>query len=149
MTMLNRHTLNRDNRISRDTRHDGDTGVTGVTGSTGIQPRKCPDTDRTFVRPKKVQIYFNGNRNFKGKVVQINPHRYNNFEDLLDDLTAKLPADSSMSHGVRQVFTPVTGRRVKNLSQLEEGCKYVCAGFESFKPINYGFDRSQSDHAGE
>ena len=96
--------------------------------------------DRGMRRPRKVQVYCNGDRFFKGKVVNINPHRYRNFNDLLTDLTGKLPNSMHLSYGVRQIYTPITGRKVRDISQLRDGQDYVCAGFESFKPLNYGAD---------
>ena len=64
--------------------------------------------------------------------------RYYNFNDLLNDLTGKLPSSLNLPYGVRQIFTPVGGRRVSDIEDLQDGETYVCAGFEGFKVIKYG-----------
>ena len=64
--------------------------------------------------------------------------RYTKFGDLLSDLTSRLPNSVLLAYGVRQIFTPTTGRRIRNIGQLEDGGSYVCAGFETFKQMNYG-----------
>ena len=83
-------------------------------------------------------VYCNGDRFFKGKLVHITPSRYRNFSDLLGDLTGMLPQTQHLAYGVRQIFTPTHGRRVHDLAQLKDGKDYVCAGFEPFKPLQYG-----------
>ncbi|XP_060063204.1 serine/threonine-protein kinase DCLK2-like [Ylistrum balloti] len=97
------------------------------------------DKMRELRRARKVRFYVNGDRFFKGKKMYITPHRYFNFSDLLNDLTGKLPSSVGLPYGVRQIFTPSGGRRVKDLEDLVDGQTYVCAGFEGFKAqVNYG-----------
>jgi len=48
-------------------------------------------------RPKTITFYKNGDRNFQGKTIQITPHRYLNFEELMTDLSKKL----NLPYGVR------------------------------------------------
>jgi len=74
----------------------------------------------------------------KGKTVNIVASRYTKFGDLLNDLTGRLPNSVLLAYGVRQIYTPTTGRRVRDIGQLRDGGSYVCAGFETFKPMNYG-----------
>ena len=74
----------------------------------------------------------------KGKYVNIVASRYTKFGDLLGDLTGRLPNSVLLAYGVRQVFKPTTGRRIRDVGQLKDGGSYVCAGFETFKPMNYG-----------
>lgn len=93
---------------------------------------------RDLRRPRKVRFYVNGDRYFKGKKLYITPHRYFNFNDLLNDLTGKLPNNLNLPYGVRQIFTPSGGRRVTDIEDLSDGENYVCAGFEGFKQIRYG-----------
>ncbi|XP_062584423.1 serine/threonine-protein kinase DCLK1-like isoform X2 [Saccostrea cucullata] len=93
---------------------------------------------RDLRRPRKVRFFVNGDRYFKGKKLYITPHRYFNFNDLLNDLTGKLPSNLNLPYGVRQIFTPVSGRRVTEIEDLADGENYVCAGFEGFKIIKYG-----------
>ena len=93
---------------------------------------------RNLRRPKKVTFFCNGDKFFKGKLLFITPHRYLSFQDLLGDLTGKLPTTSSLPYGVRQIYTPSGGRRIRDIEHLQDGKEYVCAGFESFKAMNYG-----------
>jgi len=74
----------------------------------------------------------------KGKNVNIVASRYSKFGDLLSELTGRLPNSVLLAYGVRQIFTPTTGRRIRDVGQLKDGESYVCAGFETFKPMNYG-----------
>jgi hypothetical protein len=89
-------------------------------------------------RPRKVKFYCNGDRYFKGKRLFITPHRYLTFNDLLNDLTNKLPSSIPLPYGVRNVYTPVGGKKVKDIDDLQDGGTYVCGGFEPFKQIQYG-----------
>lgn len=93
---------------------------------------------RNLRRPKKVTFFCNGDKFFKGKKFFITPHRYLSFQDLLGDLTGKLPTTASLPYGVRQIYTPSGGRRIRDIEHLQDGREYVCAGFESFKSMNYG-----------
>ena len=96
------------------------------------------DRYRELRRPRKVRFYCNGDRYFKGKKMYITPHRYLSFNDLLNDLTGKLPASVYLPYGVRQIFMPVDGKKIRDIEELEDGLAYVCAGFEPFKAIKYG-----------
>ena len=93
---------------------------------------------RDLRRPRKVQFYCNGDRYFKGKKLYITPHRYLTFNDLLNDLTGKLPANLHLPYGVRQIYSPVGGTRIRDIEHLGDGQTYVAAGFETFKAIKYG-----------
>lgn len=111
------------------------------TGSVSTVHRDITDERyRELRRPRKVRFYVNGDRYFRGKKLYITPHRYLNFNDLLSDLTGKLPSKVNLPYGVRQIFTPVGGHRVTDIEQLEDGGAYVCGGFESFKAVRYGHE---------
>ncbi len=85
-----------------------------------------------------MRFFANGDRYFRGKKLFITPHRYLSFNDLLTDLTAKLPRAVQLPYGVRQIYTPVSGHRIRTIEELIDGGQYVCAGFEGFKSIKYG-----------
>ena len=91
-------------------------------------------------KPTKLYVFCNGDEHTKVKLVRIKPLKYRTFSDLLSDLTSHLSNEFRLSNGVRKIFTPSTGRRVKQLDDVEEGRNYVCAGYEAFKPLKYGFD---------
>ena len=40
------------------------------------------------------------------------------------ETTVQLP------YGVRQIFTPVGGRKIRDIDELQDGRHYVCGGFE-------------------
>lgn len=101
---------------------------TGSHLNDGLQPER---------RPQRLYLFCNGNRHFRGKVVLVNMRQYRNFGDFLSDVTNRLQPTLPLAHGIRQVFTPVNGRRLRRLSDLEDGRSYVCAGFETFKPMPY------------
>lgn len=104
---------------------------------------------RELRRPRKVKFFCNGDRYFKGKKVQFTPHRYLSFNDLLNDLTEKLLNKVQLPYGVRQIFTPVSGKRIHDIEELQDGETYVCAGFESFKPVHYGREEVPTWSTGE
>ena len=93
---------------------------------------------RDLRRPRKVKFFCNGDRYFKGKRIYITPHRYLTFNDLLNDLTGKLPSTVQLPYGVRAIYTPADGKRIKDIEELQDGSSYVCAGFENFKSLQYG-----------
>ena len=107
------------------------------------------DRYRDLRKPRKVKFYCNGDRYFKGKKIFVTPHRYLTFNDLLNDLTGKLPASVQLPYGVRQIFTPVGGRKVRDIDELQDGRHYVCGGFETFKPIPYGRESLEPWTSGE
>lgn len=96
------------------------------------------DRYRELRRPRRVKFFVNGDRYFKGKKLFITPNRYFNFNDLLNDLTKKLPQNVYLPYGVRQIFTPLAGENIRNIEELQDGKSYVCAGFEPFKGVKYG-----------
>ncbi|XP_076437219.1 serine/threonine-protein kinase DCLK3-like [Babylonia areolata] len=107
-------------------------------GISHVHKDATDDRYRDLRRPRKVRFFVNGDRFFKGKKLSITPQRYYNFNDLLNDLTGKLPSSLNLPYGVRQIFTPTRGRRVSDIEDLQDGETYVCAGFEGFKVIKYG-----------
>ena len=52
---------------------------------------------RELRKPRVVTFYKNGDRYFPGKQLQITPHRYLDFNELMNDLTKKL----NLPYGVR------------------------------------------------
>ncbi|PAA71979.1 hypothetical protein BOX15_Mlig021886g2 [Macrostomum lignano] len=89
-------------------------------------------------RQKRIIVFCNGDIFFKGKKVSITPHRYLSYNDLLQDLTARMPQHLHLPNGVRQLFSPTSGRRLADVADLKDGGVYVCAGNETFKPVTYG-----------
>ncbi|GFS20009.1 serine/threonine-protein kinase DCLK1 [Elysia marginata] len=104
----------------------------------GVGQDPADDRYRDLRRPRKLRFFVNGDRYFRGKKIYVTPNRYYNFNDLLNDLTGKLPSNLNLPYGVRQIFTPSGGRRIFDIEDLSDGQTYVCAGFEGFKMIKYG-----------
>ncbi|CAG5123048.1 unnamed protein product, partial [Candidula unifasciata] len=94
-------------------------------------------------KPINLRLYINGDQYFPGKKINITPDRYTNFNEFLGDLTRRLVPGVKLPHGVRQIFTPITGRRVFDLDDLSDGEMCVCAGFEGFKMMKYGQSQLQ------
>lgn len=106
--------------------------------TSAVPPPAQYHSSSTSHRPIRVRIYCNGDRYFRGKQVNIFANRYSTFGDLLNDLTGRLPNGAMLAYGVRQIYSPVTGRKIRDVGQLRDGNDYVCAGFETFKPMKYG-----------
>ena len=98
--------------------------------------REYDEKYRELRRPRKIRLLCNGDSHFRGKRISILPHRYMAFNDLLTDLTNQLNG-VQLPYGVRHVYTPVGGTKVRDIDQLQDGQSYVCAGFEAFKAIKY------------
>ena len=104
---------------------------------------------RDLRRPRKVRFFCNGDRYFKGKKIYVTPHRYLSFNDMLNDLTGKLPGSVNLPYGVRQIFTPDGGHRIRDIEELQDGQDYVCAGFEGFRQMKYGTQSMEPWSTGE
>ena len=118
-------------------------GGVGAKAFPGLSPHRGVRDDiqagkyRDVRQPRKICLYYNGDRYFKGKKVYLTPHRYSTFNDMLSDLTQKLPSSVNLPYGVRQIFMP-DGTRIRHMNELKGGGTYVVAGFENFKHIKYG-----------
>ena len=107
------------------------------------------DRYRDLRRPRKVRFYCNGDRFFKGKKIYVTPHRYLSFNDMLNDLTGKLPASVNLPYGVRQIFTMDGGHRIRDIEELQDEQSYVCAGFEGYRTMKYGSEAMEPWSNGE
>ncbi len=68
--------------------------------------------------------------------------RFSSFNELLDVLTSNLPGTAQLPYGVRQLFDPLSGRRLRDVAALRDGAAVVCAGFEAYKREDYGSIRA-------
>ncbi len=83
------------------------------------------------LQAKKVTIYRNGDRFQKPWKLTINPRNIRNWDMFLDECTRQKVPDNG---ACRNIYTPVNGTRVDNLTQLETECNYVAANGK-FKKI--------------
>ncbi|XP_073753050.1 doublecortin domain-containing protein 2C isoform X2 [Callorhinus ursinus] len=82
---------------------------------------------------KTILVYRNGDAFFAGRRFVLPRRRVATFEALLDQLTEQVEAPC----GVRRLFTPTRGHPVLELQALQAGGKYVAAGREPFKKLDY------------
>lgn len=83
--------------------------------------------------PIIVRFLKNGDRFFEGVKVNISQRNMRSWDVLLSELSRRI----ELPAGVRQVYTPERGHRVKSLSQLEHHSTYVCGSSEPFKKMDY------------
>ena len=95
---------------------------------------------RSRNRTRVVRFHCNGDRFYQGKRVYINPKRYLTVEQLMMDLTKKFSTCVRLPFGVRQIFSTDGRRRITSVKDLIDGSTYICAGYESFKPISTGYE---------
>lgn len=105
-------------------------------------PRRRPSKLPTLQRRASLQAYDpiivsfvkNGDKFFEGVKLNITQRNMRNWETLLAELSRRI----ELPAGVRHIYTPEGGCRVKSLSQLEHCKTYVCASSEPFKRMDYG-----------
>lgn len=89
-------------------------------------------------RAKKVRLYRNGDRFFKGMVYAVSPERFRTFESLLAGLTTSAICDkNAMPSGVRHMFSVDGTKKITTLDEMEEGESYVCASTDVFRRLDY------------
>ncbi|XP_024852139.1 doublecortin domain-containing protein 2C isoform X2 [Bos taurus] len=82
---------------------------------------------------KTIVVYRNGDQFYVGRKFVLSRRRVATFEALLEQLTEQV----EVPFGVRRLFTPTRGRPVLELDSLQAGGKYVAAGRERFKKLDY------------
>lgn len=86
-----------------------------------------------FAPTVTVKVYKNGNRNFLGKTLVINRRHIRTMDALYDEVTTHIAAFNA----VRKICTPIGGRPVQSLENIQNKSVYVAAGREEFKKLNY------------
>nr|XP_006815111.1 PREDICTED: echinoderm microtubule-associated protein-like CG42247-like [Saccoglossus kowalevskii] len=82
---------------------------------------------------KLITFYRNGDRHFKGLTIPVNHRNFSTWETLLVYLSEKI----TLPYGVRHIYT-LNGRMLGDISELEAGKGYVCAGGQFVSQIPYG-----------
>ncbi|XP_004709895.1 doublecortin domain-containing protein 2C [Echinops telfairi] len=82
---------------------------------------------------KTILVYRNGDQYYVGKKFVFNRRRVASFEAFLNQLNEEI----EVPFGVRRIYTPTHGHQVQDLDTLQQGAKYVAAGRERFKKLDY------------
>ncbi|XP_072490396.1 doublecortin domain-containing protein 2C isoform X2 [Notamacropus eugenii] len=82
---------------------------------------------------RTILVYRNGDKFYVGKKFVINRKRVPNFEALMSQLNEMV----AVPFGVRRLYTPCDGHLVQDLEELHQGGKYVAAGRERFRKLDY------------
>ncbi len=90
---------------------------------------------RSLLAHKPILVTFvrNGDRYFEGVKINVTQRNMRSWDALLAELSRRI----DLPAGVRNIYTPDGGTRMKSLSQLEHQKTYVCGSTEPFKRINY------------
>lgn len=101
------------------------------------QPSKLPTLQRRSsllaYDPIIVRFVKNGDKFFEGVKVNITQKTMRSWDTLLAELSRRI----DLPAGVRHVYTPDRGHRVKSLTQLEHLKTYVCGSSGPFKRMDY------------
>ncbi|KAK3744442.1 hypothetical protein QZH41_003180 [Actinostola sp. cb2023] len=82
----------------------------------------------------KVKLFRNGDPNYNGKIIVVNPRYYRNFESFLDTATWSTQSTSA----VRRICTPQGRHTIDSVEKFANGGNYVAVGRERFKKLKYG-----------
>ncbi|XP_051723060.1 doublecortin domain-containing protein 2 isoform X2 [Ctenopharyngodon idella] len=83
---------------------------------------------------KTVTVFRNGDAFYPGRRFVINQRQSHTFDSFLNNVTRGITAPFG---AVRNIYTPNKGHRVVNLEQLVHGERYVAAGAERLKKLDY------------
>ncbi len=83
-------------------------------------------------RGRAVRLMRNGDSFFPGRAFVINQRKYPMLDVFLDDASQALRANFG---AVRCIYTPKTGTRLHDISELEDHRTYVASGGERFKKL--------------
>ncbi|XP_061531204.1 doublecortin domain-containing protein 2-like [Phycodurus eques] len=83
---------------------------------------------------KNIFMFRNGDPYYEARRLVINQKRVSNFEILLREVTGGIQAPFG---AVRNIYTPRGGHQVDCLDKLQNGERYVAAGRERFKKLDY------------
>jgi len=82
---------------------------------------------------RKIRLFRNGDENFFGKTLVLNPRQIRSYDRLLETVTSHV----GFGHAVRSIRTPRHGTIVQSLDDLEDQKDYVAVSIGRFKNIGY------------
>ncbi|XP_051832023.1 doublecortin domain-containing protein 2C isoform X4 [Antechinus flavipes] len=82
---------------------------------------------------RTILVYRNGDQFYVGKKFVINRRRVSSLESLMTQLNEKV----AVPFGVRRLYTPYNGHLVRELEELQQGGRFVAAGREKFRKLDY------------
>ncbi|XP_048882881.1 doublecortin domain-containing protein 2-like isoform X2 [Brienomyrus brachyistius] len=83
---------------------------------------------------KNIYVYRNGDPYYEGRRLVINEKKVSSFETFLREVTGGVQAPFG---AVRNIYTPRAGHRVSCMQHIQSGQRYVAAGSEKFKKLDY------------
>ncbi|KAI1895792.1 hypothetical protein AGOR_G00110420 [Albula goreensis] len=99
-----------------------------MSGTSGRTPLPQPPPTRTIV------VYRNGDAFFPGRRFVLNQRQMSTFDSFLSSVTHGVEASFG---AVRNVYTPREGHKILDLEKVKHGERYVAAGAERFKKLDY------------
>lgn len=99
---------------------------------------RLPAINRSHTSPhvashKTITVYRNGDAHFPGRTVIIGP-MFRSFDYLLDWITTRI---KSPFGAVRKLYLLPTGKVMKSLDDIQDGCSYVAARQEKLQRLQY------------
>lgn len=82
---------------------------------------------------RKIRMFRNGDENFFGKTLVLNPRQVRSYDRFLETVTSQV----GFGQAVRSIRTPRYGSMVQSLDDLEDQQDYVAVGIGRFKNIGY------------
>lgn len=104
-----------------------------ISGHNSLNVLRMPATKKA----KRIRFFRNGDKFYTGVVMAVTQERYRSFDSLASDLTRALVTSVTLPNGVRAIYS-MDGRKIQNISDLEDGKCYVVSGQgEAFKKVEY------------
>jgi hypothetical protein len=75
-----------------------------------------------------IYVFRNGDKHHQGQKMTVHGTKFKRFDQLLEAMSKDVGVPTGP---VRQIFT-ATGKKIKDLSEIEDEGAYVCAGAEKF-----------------
>jgi len=82
---------------------------------------------------RKIRLFRNGDENFFGKTLVLNPRQIRSYDRFLEEVTSYV----GFGQAVRSIRTPRHGTMVHSLDDLEDQHDYVAVGIGRFRNIGY------------